>query len=131
MTLIVEVVCGIGGYSELETLYRCKSVYHSEYKQSQRISHSRSSKMATIGTSTAETIWPSCTPVSDEKKKLLAYYFSLLDTNEATTGKQIAEIFTDDGCMISQAGKVHGSERTSKFIDNYAELSKMFPRGPG
>lgn len=69
-----------------------------------------------MGCNATETDWPSVVVVSDEKKSLLEYYFSLLDTNEANVGDNIAELFTDHGCMISPAGNIRGSEGMFRFI---------------
>lgn len=49
--------------------------------------------MPTMGNGIAATEWPSSKTVSEEKKNLLAYYFSLLDTNEETAGGKIAKVF--------------------------------------
>lgn len=65
-----------------------------------------------MGNGTAETEWPSSTTVSEEKKAFLDNYFGLLDTNEAAAIDRLAELFTEDGCMITPAGKVEGPERT-------------------
>lgn len=66
-----------------------------------------------MGYNTAETEWPSSAKVSQDKQKLLDYYFSLLDTSEATVGDKLAEIFTDDGCIMGPTGTARGHERTS------------------
>ncbi|KIW38593.1 uncharacterized protein PV06_09548 [Exophiala oligosperma] len=66
---------------------------------------------------TTETEWPSSANVSEDKQKLLDYYLRLLDTNEATTGDKLAEIFADDGYIISPAGTARGHERRSSPIE--------------
>lgn len=76
--------------------------------------------MATIWNDAADTEWPSFTILSEEKKRFLINYFSLLDTSEASAGENIAKLFTSDGCMRSPAGEVHGSKRMFKFVENEA-----------
>lgn len=69
-----------------------------------------------MGPNTADTQWPSATIIAEEKKELLDHYFGLLDTNEASAGEKIAQLYTEDGTMSSPAGTAQGRERTFKVV---------------
>src|SRR5689334_1900226 len=74
--------------------------------------------MSTIATDGAGTAWPSSTTISTGKKAFLMDYFRLFDTDDSQAGEKIAELFTEDGCIISPAGTLQGPESELELAEN-------------
>lgn len=62
-----------------------------------------------MGSVTASTIWPALS-ISDEVKKLVDHFFTLVDLKSDDSGERIAkEVFTKDGIFILADGTFKGT----------------------